>query len=123
MRPWLFVAFVATTARAGPAPDEITLATKGGANLAVGGPLDAETRIQLGDLVAVEATPRDHGGDAMKLCLEVTSSAPEVVEVRRAAGACDEPRVFVLAAKKEGTSRVRFGARGTWREVAVIVSP
>jgi hypothetical protein len=111
---------VSAFACGGPDPDEIELLTKAAPDTGVDTPLRDETTVTVGDLVGVEARARD-GDDVMKLCIEVSSSAPDVVVARRASGACDEPRLFGLGAKKPGTARVRFAARGTSREVTIVV--
>lgn len=104
-----------------PDPEEIELSTKASGDAGVNTPPAEETTITVGDLVALEAKPVDDDGDRMKLCIEASSSASDIVDVRRASGRCDEPRLFVLGAKRPGTARIRFSVRGTSRELTIVV--
>lgn len=110
-----------TTFGCAPSPDGIELTTRSSAEIASGKPVPAETRLYVGDLLALEARPVNEAREPMQLCLEFESSDPRVVEIRRGKGPCDEPRTFVLGAVGAGTSRVRFGSRGTWSEISVVV--
>ena len=103
-----------------PSPDEIKVTTRTSPFAAPEVLAEPETRLYVGDLIAVEASPVD-GNDTMKLCLEVSTSDPKVADVKRSIGACDEPRVFVITAQGAGTARIRFGARDTWKELSVVV--
>ncbi len=122
MRAWLALASMIALVGCGPPdPDAIELSTKAADAVAVNAPPPEETIVAVGDLVAIEARPLDDDGDRMRLCIEASTSAPDVVDVRRATGRCDEPRLFVLGAKRPGTARIRFSARGTSRELTILV--
>lgn len=116
----VLLAIVATTGCA-PAPDEIKITTRTSPFSSPDLLTAPETRLYVGDLLAVEASPVDGDDDTMKLCVEFTTSDPKVADVKRSVGACDEPRVFVITAQGPGTARVRFGARDTWKELSVVV--
>jgi hypothetical protein len=106
----LVAGLLAATTACAPSPERIALSSRAS-------PLEATTTLVEGDLLVVDARPREDDGKEMKLCVDATSSSPSV-RVQRVHDDCD---LFVVSAAAPGRATVRFEARGTWSEVHVDV--
>jgi hypothetical protein len=98
-----------------PSPETFGLSVKSGQSLTV-----SPMGLPEGDVLVIEATPRDDDADPMELCVRGASSNPEIVEVRRVQGKC---RLFIISATKSGAAVVTFSARDHDQSIAIDVTP
>lgn len=73
-----------------------------------------------GDLLVVEIQSFDDEDEPMDLCPAASSSNPDVVELRAVRDKC---RLFIVLARKPGSSTLSFRVRNTVATAEVIVSP
>lgn len=111
-RHWLGVCWL--VAACSPAPERLVL---GSSTHAIAGA--SRVSVHEGDVLVFTATPVDDGGRATKLCVEVASSAPDVIDPLRAHGDCT---AFVAPARQAGTATLHLSARGTVADLTIEVT-